>query len=119
MSAAIHTPGPLFVEQPGNWPFNILIVDGAGNEIFFERRHAYGSNQSTVAEVMTGSCFSNPETRAAAIESNGRQLADAYLRAAAPCLLAALKGVLRVADRQTDEFDAARAAIAKAEGGSQ
>lgn len=31
-------------------------------------------------------------------------------------LLAALKGVVRVADRQTAEFDAARAAIAKAEG---
>lgn len=31
-------------------------------------------------------------------------------------LLTALKGVVRVADRKTDEFDAARAAIAKAEG---
>jgi DNA-binding CsgD family transcriptional regulator len=30
-------------------------------------------------------------------------------------LVAALKGVIRVADRATDEFDAARAAIAKAE----
>lgn len=33
-------------------------------------------------------------------------------------LVAALKGVIRVADRKTDEFDAARAAIAKAEGES-
>lgn len=40
--------------------------------------------------------------------------ADARLIAAAPDLLAALQGVLRVADRATDEFDAARAAIAKA-----
>lgn len=31
-------------------------------------------------------------------------------------LLTALKGVVAVADRKTDEFDAARAAIAKAEG---
>ena len=31
-------------------------------------------------------------------------------------LLAALKGVMRVADRKTAEFDTARAAIAKAEG---
>ncbi len=38
----------------------------------------------------------------------------AKLMAAAPELLAALQGVLRVADRATDEFDAARAAIAKA-----
>lgn len=38
------------------------------------------------------------------------------LEGAAPDLLAALKDVLRVADRKTVEFDAARAAIAKAEG---
>lgn len=42
--------------------------------------------------------------------------ANAHLIAAAPDLLEALKGVLRVADRATVEFDAARAAIAKAEG---
>jgi hypothetical protein len=40
----------------------------------------------------------------------------AALWAAAPELLEALKGVLAVADRKTDEFDAARAAIAKATG---
>lgn len=40
--------------------------------------------------------------------------ANASLIAAAPDLLAALQGVLRVADRATDEFEAARAAIAKA-----
>lgn len=39
---------------------------------------------------------------------------DAKLIAAAPDLLEALKGVLRVADRATVEFDAARAAIALA-----
>jgi len=42
--------------------------------------------------------------------------ANARLIAAAPDLLEALQGVLRVADRATDEFDAARAAIAKAIG---
>lgn len=42
--------------------------------------------------------------------------ANARLIAAAPELLSALQGVLRVADRATDEFDAARAAIAKATG---
>ena len=44
--------------------------------------------------------------------------ANARLIAAAPDLLAALEGVLRVADRATVEFDAARAAIAKARGQS-
>ena len=43
-------------------------------------------------------------------------VADARLVAAAPDLLEALKGVLQVADRKTVEFDAARAALAKARG---
>lgn len=42
--------------------------------------------------------------------------ANARLIAAAPELLEALRGVVRVADRKTDEFDAAHAAIAKATG---
>jgi hypothetical protein len=40
----------------------------------------------------------------------------AALIAAAPELLAALEAVVRVADRKTDEFDMAHAAIAKARG---
>jgi hypothetical protein len=46
----------------------------------------------------------------------GEVEANINLIAAAPDLLAALEGVLRVADRQTAEFEAARAAIAKAKG---
>lgn len=42
--------------------------------------------------------------------------ADAHLISAAHELRDALIGVLRVADRATDEFDAARAALAKAAG---
>ncbi len=41
--------------------------------------------------------------------------ANVRLIVAAPDLLAALKAVVAVADRNTDEFNAARAAIAKAE----
>ena len=41
---------------------------------------------------------------------------NAKLIAAAPELLSALQAVVRVADRQTDEFDMARAAISKALG---
>ena len=47
-------------------------------------------------------------------ESDDRP-ANARLIAAAPDLLAALKGVIAVADRNTVEFDAARAALAKAQ----
>lgn len=49
-------------------------------------------------------------------EQREEDLANARLIAAAPDLLSALQGVLRIADRKTAEFDAARAAIAKAEG---
>jgi hypothetical protein len=42
--------------------------------------------------------------------------ANARLISAAPDLLAALKGVINVADRDTIEFKSARKAIAKAEG---
>lgn len=42
---------------------------------------------------------------------------DPHLIAAAPELLEALIGVVRVADRATAEFDAARAAIARVQGG--
>ncbi|OZI58736.1 hypothetical protein [Bordetella genomosp. 1] len=42
--------------------------------------------------------------------------ANARLIAAAPDLLEALRAVVRVADRATDEFDLARAAILKATG---
>jgi hypothetical protein len=42
--------------------------------------------------------------------------ADARLISAAPDLLAALQGVIRVADRATVEFDTAHAAIFKATG---
>lgn len=46
----------------------------------------------------------------------GDRMANARLIAAAPDLLEALQAVVRVADRQTDEFDMARAAISKALG---
>lgn len=46
---------------------------------------------------------------------NERQKRQRSLLTAAPLLLEALKGVVRVADRKTVEFDAARAAIAEAE----
>ncbi len=44
--------------------------------------------------------------------------ANAHLIAAAPDLYAALEAVVAIADRRTVEFDAARAALAKARGHS-
>jgi hypothetical protein len=48
------------------------------------------------------------------LTSNDEARANAKLWAAAADLAEALQGVLRVADRKTDEFDAARAALEKA-----
>jgi len=47
-----------------------------------------------------------------------QMLANARLIAAAPDLLEALEMCVKVAGRKTVEFDAARAAIAKAKGGA-
>lgn len=47
---------------------------------------------------------------------NNPSEANAHLISAAPDLLEALKSVVAIADRKTDEFDRARSAIAKAEG---
>lgn len=49
-----------------------------------------------------------------ALEVAGLIIANAHLIAAVPELLAALRGVVAIADRKTVEFDRARAAIAKA-----
>lgn len=51
-----------------------------------------------------------------ACSTDDEAIATARLIAAAPDLLAALKGILHIADRKAAEFDAAHAAIAKAEG---
>lgn len=92
--SAQHTPGPWWLQ-----------ADGAGwyVECTPERGHS-------VAYVRAEAGEDDPDTPDAEKEANAR------LIAAAPELLEALRGVLRVADRATVEFDAARAAIAKATG---
>ena len=82
-----HTPGPWAVRESSN-PKN----GTAWRDI-----------------VSTGDHFS-PSYVGEALEQ------DAHLIAAAPELLEALIGVVKVADRATKEFDKARAAISKAIG---
>ncbi|WP_162405132.1 hypothetical protein [Pseudoxanthomonas jiangsuensis] len=87
MSEMKHTPGPWFASGRYIGTFN---------------------HKSAIGECRSASgCWSDDEPASA----------NARLIAAAPELLEALIGVLRVADRATDEFDAARSAIAKATGG--
>lgn len=53
------------------------------------------------------------------VEDEAPSDSDLNVILAAPDLLEALEAVVRVADRATDEFDMARAAIAKAKGDPQ
>ncbi|HAZ4828804.1 hypothetical protein [Citrobacter freundii] len=82
-----------FKGTPGPWKYTIRNV----NEMM-----------TTFHGVVMGDTYIEIATR------NERE--DAQLISAAPELLEALQAVIRVADRQTDEFDMARAAIAKALG---
>lgn len=99
MSETKHTPGP--------W-------EQSDNQIEHE-----GMLICTVTSSDDFPCIVDDEqqTEAEARASVDLECAwNARLISAAPDLLDALKGVLRVADRKTVEFDAARAAIAKATG---
>ena len=91
-----HTPGP--------WTLSDIYLDDEGLPEIAVRALVEGKPCYPAAV-----CLQFPA-------AHGMQMANARLIAAAPMLLNALRGVLRVADRATDEFDAARAAIAAATG---
>jgi hypothetical protein len=80
------------------------------------------AGEDGIAEGPVGRKAMDPEfvVRGSGWECDGIAVSeeDARLICAAPALLEALKAVLSVADRKTKEFDAARAAITKAEGSS-
>jgi hypothetical protein len=93
-----------FKGTQGEWEYEVdLDYDQGGNSI----------GLGPVVEV-NGEVILKGITRDGTVE--GCNFKDVRLAAAAPDLLSALLGVLKVADRATDEFDAARAAIAKALG---
>lgn len=89
MSEFKGTPGPLTVRQQNKWPFDIEIVDASGEVVFTEKRFAYSTSHKSLEDVMNAVGISGANSNLA-IEGNARQLADAYLRAAAPDLLDAL-----------------------------
>lgn len=93
---------------PGPWTFSTDNQFGDTRFYIAQQEGApYTPHYSDVATVIAETCVG---------DQLAIQEANARLIAASPELLAALQGVLRVADRATDEFDAARAAIAKATG---
>ena len=87
---AAHTPAP--------WHFKKLATHDGGHVVMFTTQNGQRTHRLDCAGEF--------------------KEADARLITSAPELLAALIVVVKVADRATVEFDAARAAIAKAEGGA-
>jgi hypothetical protein len=111
MSDAKHTPGPWYAEI---FPCVLDAIE-EGSFRWCDRDHAKEVFPGAVGCVWQGSTDTASTGLPGSIEVSAE---NAFLIAAAPDLLAALEGVLRVADRATVEFDAARAAIAKARGES-
>lgn len=88
-----HTPAPWTIQEYGDDDAPALVIHK-------------GETENRVCFMATPGSYGDP----AIIE------ADAHLIAAAPDMLAALKAVVTMRDRGA--FEAARAAIAKATGGS-
>jgi hypothetical protein len=118
MSQSKHTPGPFFVRQPDVWPFDIEVVGPDGDVAWSERRVAHSARQKNLTDCMFAVGFDH-DRRPGIIASLERQLADIYVRAAAPDLLEALSELLAHTSFMgiaSHYDDMARAAIAKAEG---
>lgn len=86
-----HTPGPWLVDRNSVHAGQIAIIHGCKNNDWIE---IWSTNWPDSQEC---------------------QEANVSLMLAAPDLLKALKGVIRVADRDTIEFYEAKLAISKAE----
>lgn len=104
-----HTPGPWAVEDPMGAETGLSIVQ-SGLKTYEWEFIAMVCQSDASDERMGRQLFILPE----------EQMANATLIAAAPDLLEALKGMLIVSNLFTDSpyHEAARAAIAKAEGRS-
>ena len=87
-----HTPGPLSVSFGTKWPFEILIINESGSVVYRDSLPCHSSKDKNFEEALNCWNFKASEQEEyAAI--NKRAVADAYLRAAAPDLLAALQDV--------------------------
>lgn len=98
-----------FKGTPGEWSFSHSSVSD-DNVACIEINSSESLHEIAYLQSTPSSIGKYEQT------SLDKTIANAHLIAAAPELLEALQAVVRVADRQTDEFDMARAAIAKALG---
>lgn len=102
-----HTPGPWSIHPMTQE--KVKAYDNNDGTHFCARTFYIGQGEKIIGQV---DYFSESHGYPR-VTSEFEAAANARLISAAPELLEALKGVVRVADRATDEFDAARAAIAK------
>ena len=120
-----HTPGPLSVSFGTKWPFEILIINESGAVVYRESLPCHSSKDNNFEEALNCLNFKASEQEEyAAI--NHRAVADAYLKAAAPDLLEALRGMFAMwrsvcraqgwEPEHLAEAVRAQAAIAKATG---
>lgn len=98
-----------FKGTPGEWSFSHSSVSD-DNVACIEINSSESLHEIAYLQSTPSSIGKYEQT------SLDKTIANAHLIAAAPELLEALQAVVRVADRQTDEFDMARAAIEKALG---
>ena len=87
-----HTPGPLSVSFGTKWPFEILIINKSGEVVYQESLPCHSSKDKNFEEALNCWNFKASEQEKYA-EINHSAVADAYLRAAAPDLLEALRGM--------------------------
>ena len=111
-----HTPGPLSVSFGTKWPFEILIINESGSVVYRDTLPCHSSKDKNFEEALNCWNFKASEQEEyAAI--NHRAVADAYLRAAAPDLLEALKRCKFDSLNMTiEDREFCRAAIARATG---
>ena len=111
-----HTPGPLSVSFGTKWPFEILIINESGGVVCRESMPCHSSKDKNFEEALNCWNFKASEREEyAAI--NLRAVADAYLKAAAPDLLEALKRCKFDSLNMTlEDREFCRAAISKATG---
>jgi hypothetical protein len=91
------TKGPLHVEQQPSWPYRIDIVTTDGEIVESHDRVASSTRQKSLADCMAGVGFRGDE-RDEVVARMQRQMADAYLRCAAPELFNAVLNLLGLFD---------------------
>ena len=113
--SAKYTPGPLIVKVDDKWPFRINTFDASGEIVFCRDMPSYSTRQETAQQAMSGAYMGKHAVDAVIL--NELAFADEVLRASAPELLEALKE-LEAKPEHTGSWLKARAAIAKATGGT-